>query len=78
MRMLNRIGFCIDPVGTPLVTGLQLDFKSVIATLSAQPFSWFLSHCLFVQFIHQQLLFKDLIGDSAIGLTEVQVFSENL
>jgi len=44
--VLNRTGPSIDPWGTPLVTGLQLDFMLLITSLRARPFSHFLVHLI--------------------------------
>lgn len=41
MKMLNRNGLSMDPWGTPLFTGLQLDFVSLITILWASLFSQF-------------------------------------
>lgn len=41
MKRLNSTGPSTDPWGSPLVTGLQLDFVPWITTLQAQPFSQF-------------------------------------
>ena len=68
--MLNSIELCIDPWGTPLVIGFQLDIILLITTLLT---------CLLSQFSvptslsAYQLLYEDLMGDSAESLTEVQV-----
>ena len=65
MEMLSRTGPSIDPWGTLVVTGLQLDFVPLITTLWAWPFRQFSNppHCLHVQPVHQQLLYEDVMGD---------------
>lgn len=39
MKRINSLGPSIDPCGTPLVNGLQLDFVLLFTTLSAQKIS---------------------------------------
>ena len=73
MKILNRIGPLMDPWGTLLLTGVQLDFVPLITTLWAQPFSQFLVHCLLIQSILHELLCEDTMGESVKGLTEVKV-----
>ncbi|KAK4831590.1 hypothetical protein QYF61_018350 [Mycteria americana] len=75
MKMLNRMRPNIDPWATPLVTGLQLDFMPLTTTLWAWPFSQFSVHLTIASsspYFHW-LLYKDLMGDSVKGLTEVRV-----
>jgi len=72
MKILNSVGCSIHLWGTPLVTGLQLDFILLITTLRAQLFKQFSIH-LTVQPIHQHLLYEDLMPDSVESLTEAKV-----
>jgi len=44
MKKLNKTGPSIDPLGTPLVTSLQLDSELLITTLWVLPFSQFSIH----------------------------------
>lgn len=62
-----------DLSGTLLVTGIQLHPATGHHTLdtTVQPL-FNPPHCLLIQPTHQQLLCKDLTGDSVKGLTEVQ------
>lgn len=62
--MLNSSGTSIDPSGTPLVTGFQLDFVPHEEPGHSAGFQS-------TQYMHQQLLYEDLKGDSVKSLTEV-------
>ncbi|KAK4811173.1 hypothetical protein QYF61_019804 [Mycteria americana] len=75
--VISKLAEGSDPVLTPGVHRLHLDFVPLITTLWTWPFSQFFnpSHRLLIQPIHQQLLYEDLIGDSVKGLTEVQVYN---
>lgn len=44
MKILNNISLSIEPWGTPLASGVQLDFMPLITTLWAQQFCQFSVH----------------------------------
>ncbi|KAK4806792.1 hypothetical protein QYF61_005588 [Mycteria americana] len=85
MKMLNRTGPSIDPWATPLVTGIQLDFVPLIATLWAQPFSQFSIHLTvcssspyFISFCMIQIHLSHFNLSSLIHLLVVLMFLSGL
>lgn len=58
-----------------IVTGLQLDFMSLIPTLWMRPFSQFSIHltCLLTQPILFQILYENIMKCSAESLTEIKI-----
>lgn len=59
MKLLSRIALSIDPWGTPVGSGFQVDFEQVFSP----------SHCLLIH----PLLCEDLSGDCVKKLPEVKV-----
>lgn len=59
MKLLSRIALGIDPWGTPVGTGFQMDLEQVFS----------LSHCLLIH----PLLCEDLSGDCIKNLAEDHV-----
>lgn len=72
MKILNRTGPTIEPWGTQLVTGLQLDFMLLITTLWDYLFNQYSIHPI-VQLRLHQLFHEDIVRTSSKNLADVEV-----